>query len=95
MGSFRELFSVKEVLNSKGFEVISEGNGSDLLIPIKYLPRSDQDVLFEAFNEKTSRLEILEKINNSEFTASLSASLALINHPKFDSDRNKYSTTFE
>lgn len=95
MGSFRELFSVKEVLNSKGFEVISEGDGLDLLIPIKYLPNSDQDILFEAFNEKISRLELLHKINDSQFTVSNPKALALINHPKFISDRNKYSTTFE
>lgn len=95
MGSFRELFSVKEVLNSKGFEVISEGDGSDLLIPIKYLPHSDQDILFEAFNTKASRSEILQKIMDFDFTASNLASLAIINHPKFICDRNSYSTTFE
>lgn len=95
MGSFRDLFSVKEVLNSKGFEVISEGDGTDLLIPIKYLPRSDQDILFEAFNDKTSRSQLLKKIEDSTFTASHSSSIALINHSKFISDRNKYSTTFE
>ncbi len=95
MGSFRELFSVKEVLNSKGFEVISEGDGSNLLIPINILPHSDQDILFQAFNEKISREELLKKILDPKFSVTHPAALALINHHNFIADRNKYSTTFE
>ena len=95
MGSFSELFSVKEVLNSKGFEVISEGDCSDLLIPLKYLQRSDQDILFDAFNDQRSRSELLHKINDPKFIVTNPAALSLINHNKFISDRNKYSTSFE
>jgi hypothetical protein len=93
--NLRELFSVKDVLNSKGFEILSEGEGNDLLIPIPYSPWTNHNILFEAFNENISRSELLEKINDPSFVPTSSNALNLINHTDFVAERKRYSTSFE
>jgi len=81
--NLRELFSVKDILIAKGFEVLSEGDSNQLLIPIPYSPLTNHNILFEAFNNQSSRLEILAKINNPSFSPTHPASLALITHTDF------------
>src|ERR1700730_2363573 len=96
MGSFSELFSVKEILNSKGFEVVSEGNGYDLLIPIpSYLGIKDHDILFHAFNGQESRGQLLKRVLDSNFLVTDLSTNDLINHPSFVPDRKRFSTSFE
>lgn len=93
--NLRELFSIKDVLNAKGFEVISEGQGIDLLIPIPYSPWTNHNILFEAFNDKESRSEILAKINDNSFVLTSPVALTLFNHADFVADRGRYSNSFE
>ncbi len=91
--NLRELFSVKDILIAKGFEVLSEGDTQDLLIPLPYSPLTNHNILFEALNNQASRLEVLNKIKNSSFVPSNPAAFALINHSDFIADRKKYSPT--
>ncbi len=79
----RELFSIKSVLNAKGFNVVKEGNGSDLLIPISQSVGADNDILFEAFNDQICRKEVLNYINNSSLIPTTFLALALTDHLHF------------
>lgn len=93
--NLRELFSVEDVLKAKGFEVLSIGNGSNLLIPLPYSPYTNHNILFEAFNDQQSRLQVLNRIKDSNFTVTNLLAQSLINHPDFVADRSRYSTSFE
>lgn len=93
--NLRELFSVKDFLNAKGFEVTVEGDSSQLLIPLPYSPLTNHIILFEAFNDEQSRNEVLKKINTTAFVPTQPAAITLINHPDFVAERNRYSSSFE
>ncbi len=84
----RTLFEVKDVLNAKGFEVLKEGIGDDLLLPNALYRQPNYQILFNSFNDTLSRNEILKKINNPLFIVSAMVALPLINHVDFISDRN-------
>lgn len=104
--NYSDLFSVKKILKSRGFEV-SKANVLQSGFILKnfntrscYLDgspgthNSDGNLLYEIFNNSTYRKELLSFIENKNFQASEMVS-RLTKHERFNCDRNAYSTTFE
>jgi hypothetical protein len=93
--NLRELISVKDLLNSRGFNVKSEGQNNDLLIPEFRWPSVESNILFEALDDKLNRSEI-DKLLKKEIDFPTKDSLKkLIESDGFDLDRKKYTTSFE
>ncbi len=93
--NLRELFSVKHILKSRGFNVTSVGNNEDLIIPILNWATKECDFLFEVFDAVNNRNEILNKINKNIKKPHLELVEILCKMDGFQLDRKRYATTFE
>jgi len=89
-----QLFSVNRVLASRGFTIKSEGDGTDTLIPKTEWTPSEADLVFEIFNDKTSRKELLDFIEGKVSVPSVAIS-GLTNNVAFVKNRSAFSSTFE
>jgi hypothetical protein len=91
-----ELFSVERILSSRGFSVKKEGNGEDTILPKSTWSLTEANLVFEIFNDKNLRKELLNYIEDKVEIQSLSGSvLKLINIADFKKERQRFSTTFE
>ena len=93
--NLRELFSVKHILNSRGFNVSKIGENDDLMIPKFYWPTHECDFLFEVFNSVKNRNEILNLINRRIDNPHSELVKSLIKTDGFQPDRKKFTTTYE
>lgn len=91
-----QLFSVKNILSARGFEIKKEDRGSNLLIKnIRQRKYPNGEHLFKVFHNFDKRKELLNAINANKKTSQDKEVHKLINHADFHSDRNKFSYTFE
>jgi hypothetical protein len=104
--NIRDLFSVNNILRSRGYSIDVEGDGSDIILSNFTWPSDKADLVFDVFDDTESRSQLLSYIAGKPRTISTAKANILINHPdfsinpddparNFDLDRNKFSTTFE
>lgn len=93
--NLRELFSIKHILNSRGFNVSRIGENDDLLIPKFHWSDKECDFLFEVFNSVKNRNEILNFISRRSANTQIELVKTLFETVGFQSDRKKYTTTYE
>ncbi|EAY31977.1 hypothetical protein [Microscilla marina] len=91
-----QLFSVKNILSARGFDIRKEDKENNLLIKnIRQRKYPNGEHLFRIFNDFRKRKELLHAITHSKKTSSDKEVRKLINHAEFAPDRNKFSYTFE
>jgi hypothetical protein len=93
--NLRELISVRDLLNSRGFNVKSEGKSNDLLIPSFSWPSIESNILFEALDDKLNRLEIDKLLKKVLETPTNDSLKKLIETEGFVLEREKYTKSFE
>lgn len=91
-----QIFSVERVLASRGFTVQKEGNGQDTLLDKSSWSQIEADLVFNIFDNATSRNELLEYIEDKVEESQLSEIVRnLIVTNGFKKDRQRFSTTYE
>jgi len=90
-----ELLSVERILAARGFQIKSEGEGSDTLIPRGYWEGCEADLIFDIFSDLSLRTELLQLIERGSYTARSKEVKQLINISDVDLTRQRFSHTFE
>lgn len=93
--NLRELFSVKHILKSRGFNVNSIGDNADLMIPKFDWNTEECDFLFEVFNSEKNRAEILKLINKEIEEPNSELVTKLYNSGGYKQERKNFTTTYE
>ncbi|MDP3435498.1 MAG: hypothetical protein Q8T04_21400 [Bacteroidota bacterium] len=93
--NLRELFSVKHILESRGFNVSKNGENEDLMIPKFHWTDKECDFLFDVFNSVKNRNEILNLIDKRIANPRFELVKTLLGTVGFQLDRKKYTTTYE
>jgi hypothetical protein len=98
-----DLFSVENILQSRGFKVLSTGSNYNLILKGMKLPRNqiglkgrnyDTELVYRVFNSRSMRHELLSFIEyNSEINST--DVRKLIENQSFQNSRQAFSTTFE
>jgi hypothetical protein len=91
------LFSVKDILLSKGFVVSAEGQMQDTLLKFQTISEHDlygKNLMFDVFNKLEYRIQLLDYIiKESPLNDSLISEFA--EHPDFKKNRKSFSNSFE
>jgi hypothetical protein len=90
-----QLFTVKRILASRGFQIESEGTATNTLLAKDFWTYDEFNLMFTVFDDITLRKDLLAAIENISFTTSRPEVSNLLALPNFQKDRNKFSTTFE
>ena len=102
--SLDQIFSVKHILKSRGFNVKKEGNGKDLLLKNFVFPKrnyggyqitEEVKLLYQVFNKTTWRKELKNKIENPKYSPSCMKVNDLLRVKDFVRNRQRFSKTFE
>lgn len=91
----RELFSVKDILNSRGFIVTEVGLNENLLIKQFTWPSPESNLLFEVFDNKNNRKEIFNLLNREISEPHSDLVSALTKAEGYCLERNRITATFE
>lgn len=90
------LFSVKNILSARGFDLKKEDEGDNLLIrSIHQKKYPNGEHLFAIFNNFQKRKELLRAIQHPDNGSDDKEIDKLVKHADFRNDRNKFSYTFE
>lgn len=99
-----DIFSVENILKSRGFSVDETGGNDALILRGMRLPKnqvgltgrhSDTELVYEIFNSSSLRSELKNLIEGKIDKVSSEKINDLIAHQNFIKDRQAYSTTFE
>jgi hypothetical protein len=90
-----ELFTVKRILASRGFQIRSEGDGTDTLLARDPWTWEERDLIFMVFDDAILRKDLLTAIEDSSSASSYQPVSNLLALPDFQKHRNRFSTTFE
>ncbi len=90
----RELFSVSQILLSRGFEVIKIDNEEKLLIIEENIYDEIWKSLYEIYRDPNLRGELRFCLNNNK-EAKSEKIIELYKHPKFIKKYNRFDSTFE
>ena len=91
--NLRKLFSVKDVLKARGFDVTQVGDGTNLFLPVKR--GIDSALLFNCFDNTKVRKDILQRIKNPSFDSRYKLIDELFRRNEFVATREAFSATFE
>jgi hypothetical protein len=94
MGSFRELFSVKNILLSRGFEVVQEDGMDNLLIKEHGLYDEVWTLVYNIYYDTKERTELKQYLYKKIYPTSQNV-LKLIEYPKFVNEYPRFDKTFE
>lgn len=94
MGSFRELFSVKNILLSRGFEVVQENSTEKLLVKEENLYDKVWELVYNIYSDTKKRTELKQYLYKKINPISNNV-VKLIRHPKFVNEQRKFDNTFE
>lgn len=92
--NLRSLFTVVNILRSRGYEIKKTGNLNDLLIKNISLGDVDYENLLQVFNNTKFRKELLDYINDKSIPTDTNI-LRIINHQNFYKDSQSFTRTFE
>ncbi|MCX6222845.1 MAG: hypothetical protein NTZ69_17905 [Bacteroidia bacterium] len=90
----RQLFSVKQILLSRGFEVINEDTSEKLLITEENIYDAIWVKIFNVFNDYGFRTELKNFLYNQNEVTSIEVK-EIVTHPKFVRERSRFDNTFE
>ena len=91
----RELFSVRHILDSHGFEVQFVEDKRETLLPSLKWTQPETELLFRIFGDENSRKELFYKITDPYFNLSKTDVKSLTEEIGFLSEIKRYLTTFE
>ena len=89
-----ELITVERVLASRGFEVTSEGQGADTLLPRDIWEGHEADLVYDVFADQELRSELLSFIINQE-KPNFDKVNQLINISDFTGKRQSFSVVYQ
>lgn len=90
----RLLFSVREILSSRGFEVVSEDSAEKLLITEENIYDEIWNKLYHIYYNSKLRIE-LKKVLYEKAEAKSAEIIELLKHPKFINKYSRFDNTFE
>lgn len=93
MGSFGELFSVKNILLSRGFEVVQEDSIEKLLVE-QSLYDEVWKLVYSIYSDTKERTELKQYLYKKTDPISQNV-VKLIQHPKFVNEYQRFDNTFE
>jgi len=90
----RELFSVRQILLSRGFEVTQSDTVEKLLLTEENQYDEIWSVLYNIYNDNKLRTE-LKNYLYKKYESKSNEIYKLLNHPKFVNEYNRFDNTFE
>ncbi|MEJ7677512.1 MAG: hypothetical protein WKG06_06495 [Segetibacter sp.] len=91
----RDLFAVRKILLSRGFEVISENNYKKLLVAEENIYDEVWNDMFDIFNSKKLRVELKDFLYSKIKEAEAPEIKKIVGHSKFSKERERFDCTFE